>query len=396
MKNKFKLTPSYMLSVIFTLTWLMQSAIVGAEIYRANMYFRMILSAYIVIRAVCLDLKMFKQDQVRFVLLVYCTVMVMATGIATRNMSITIQCLGVALGYLSAFLLWDRHSEIKRMRTFTGFYHCIGILVTINFVTALFKPEGLVMNSDNTAGVFLTGGKFSVLYLNLLFLVLFSVRALYQKDQWYFVKCICISGLASFEMFYIGCTSGIVVNFIFIFASFLHVKKKNAKKFVISMLLFFTVLAYLILYQRIIDKIPILSHFIYEVLGKTISFDGRYRVYSNLGNLMKGHMIFGYGYANDYIFRYLKISNAQNGFLDIWETYGLLGMTTFIVLIISVFYRSIKNSHSVKEIRLIIAVLMVYLFMAVHEIPFNHIFFMSVSVLYSSAYNIKNIISKKK
>lgn len=119
--------------------------------------------------------------------------------------------------------------------------------------------------------------------------------------------------------------------------------------------------------NKLILENPIVKYLVEDVLHRSITFTGRTRIWSFLGEMIWNKPVLGYGYYNiwntdlpgilNVYSKYGKtVKNAHNVFYDLWARIGIIGLMIFIVLIISTFNKAMKTKNQGIVILLIVLV----------------------------------------
>ncbi|MGG4548003.1 O-antigen ligase family protein [Rossellomorea marisflavi] len=162
-----------------------------------------------------------------------------------------------------------------------------------------------------------------------------------------------------------GSSTGIIVLILsIVFTSIIIIisKIKNYKiRLGITTLFSFTMLLLIVFFVKYINLIS-------EIFGKDLTFSGRTYIWAAVLELIKEHLIFGYGYGGFWIngsftLNYVNSNTpwndihqqSHNGFLDVVSNVGIVGLMLIILTIITYLFRVIKmaNHHNLKILSLI-------------------------------------------
>ncbi len=178
---------------------------------------------------------------------------------------------------------------------------------------------------------FLVGSKFNMSYLHLWLVILFP---LVYKDKktthfmlmlWTFV----ISVLDE-------CSTMVVGMIVFYLLFYFHDRIKRViynKIFLIFALVFFA--GILILGSEIL-QLPVVQRILLDVLNETPTLSGRMNIYTRLETLLLVNPFVGVSFDSNYNFSYIATgaANYQNGIIDLYVSFGFIGITLFIILLI--------------------------------------------------------------
>lgn len=180
---------------------------------------------------------------------------------------------------------------------------------------------------------YLVGNKFSVSFLHLALLMLYSIS---RKTIKFDLKFLLISSLSIFISYYVNCATGLIANIIlsvfYVYNEFFEKILKGKKIILINM-------AFSGLFIMLVDLFinsGIVQNIIVNVLHRDITLTGRTIVYSMILKFMKTCPVTGYGYGSSVIIipTILGFSNCQNAFWDLAIQIGLFGILFIILLII--------------------------------------------------------------
>ena len=146
----------------------------------------------------------------------------------------------------------------------------------------------------------------------------------------------------------------------------------------------------LIFCLKYILQLSFVQNIIVNVLHEDISLTGRMELYTLLGPLVLKSGLFGGGFGS-YVAATLAYHgwyNAQNGLAEIILTYGFLGGISFLLLTFVLMYKA-KNKNAA-----LYSAIMVFIVVAIVEIPFNNSFILLLSLLQIQYSNRLNFIDK--
>lgn len=91
----------------------------------------------------------------------------------------------------------------------------------------------------------------------------------------------------------------------------------------------------------------IVQYFVSNVLGRSLTMTGRTPIYDCLEMIISEKPIFGWGYGTDIVERVVGYGNAQNGVADLAVHYGVIGVVSFGLLLVSVLKSTTDRSPCV-------------------------------------------------
>lgn len=137
-------------------------------------------------------------------------------------------------------------------------------------------------------------------------------------------------------------------------------------------------------------KIPFVSDFIVDVLGRSATLTGRLGAYSKFNDTMQGNWLLGYGYGSAYLMsiRFLGCADTQNAILQ-WILQSGVLTSTMLVVLIAVVFRQIKE-YGIEindKIKPLIALLYTYIMLGTVEIVYSLSFFLWIALIFMSVNN---------
>ncbi|MDW2799765.1 hypothetical protein RZO55_19505 [Clostridium boliviensis] len=215
---------------------------------------------------------------------------------------------------------------IKCMYRMNSIY-CILTVVSVALV-------GVENNSNDAAYLF--GNKFISAYLFILLIALYGASHEMRKK----INGVILSVIFIFSILfslYIGCSTA-VVTLVVLFAVYLLPDKMkqqliNGKYVIIALILS----ALIVMWIKEVLKINFVHRIVFDYFGKSYTVMGRLEIYSKyLVNVILDSFWVGHGYSNTIMKDLTGVyANAQNGLLDMFISFGFLGV---IALIFTVYY----------------------------------------------------------
>ena len=397
--KSFTINIASLIPILFCTVWFIQAAYMSPKAFNINIVIRSLFSILLVANLMLYkDLSRLKR-YVPVPVVIYAVSIIASSIMNKLPLSSIFISIGVAFGYLAAFSMFGIRKGVHIENVMDGLYFIIQFFTLLNILNIVIWPEGLWKNATGRAAIYFNGGKFSVFYLYILFMVTVFIRDIKRYGKIYIEKGIALYCIGSFVMLRSKCISGVLgitifsgVIFFYIFHKSTTSKSRKRTWLIPVLLIAFALIIYLVLFARIQENFSWFRYLMYDVLNKELSIDGRYRVYSGILKLMRGHWKWGYGYGNSVIYNSFRIQNAQNGFLEVLLNYGIFGFIIFIWIIIYLFRIFLKNAETRWERGIILSVLTVYLFFGVFEVPFNLYFFITCGMLYHSKWFINHSV----
>lgn len=222
-----------------------------------------------------------------------------------------------------------------------AYYLSVGYLC-INDVF-LLRQMPSVSGKESTDILYLLGNKFAVSYMHFFWLALYYQNNIVKIEQgrlWellFLSAHIVVTALISYA---VECSTAIVgISFMVIF---LYCYKKmpwlyNPWGGLVLLLLFDT---FFLFYEVVLD-IPFIQYLIEDVLHEDLTLTGRTVIYAKMFDLIEDQPWFGYGNGTATFFTqyYVNMPNTQNGLLNDYIDWGIVGVLLFVLL----FYFVVKH-----------------------------------------------------
>lgn len=120
------------------------------------------------------------------------------------------------------------------------------------------------------------------------------------------------------------------------------------------------------------------QYFVSNVLGRSLTMTGRTPIYDSLEMIIGAQPMFGWGYGTDIVERVVGYGNAQNGVADIAVHYGVIGVVSAALLVISVLRPTAKKSPYAFAL---VGVFYAAILTSMAEITFGLTFFLRLALL---------------
>ena len=247
----------------------------------------------------------------------------------------------------------------------------------INAITFI-RP---VMLDEYGMKIYAFGSKFMACYFMIFFTGLFAIVHHEKINNLIYWKALYLSIIVL--DFIVGiitdCSTGIVSSAVFLL--FLFTSKKLydivMSPKVIIILVFASVIIPFIFGQ--ITKLQFVQHLIVDVLGRNINLTRRTVLYDNyILPVINNRIWIGYGYGNRAVFKYSgSYGNSQNGLLEHLVNYGLLGVTSLILLIHRSFSQSMKSMKTFAAALIVCALIVA----GIVEVSYNWFFFYAIALV---------------
>lgn len=254
----------------------------------------------------------------------------------------------------------------------------LGLLIIYISIADAYIITHLSSIIDDSSQFFLVGNKFQVSYLHLMLLAFYFSK--FQKKNIVLIFLLFLSVFISYSVY---CSTGVIGSVLICVLILLQNR--------IGFLLYspyFICIAMIAsgFFVVFVDLILAYSWFqqILELLGENSTLTGRTAIYAQVFDLVYQSPWFGYGNGNGstLVDDYVGFGNTQNGIIENIINWGICGVTSLFILIITLL-ESVQRSHKNWAV---LSLLYVFIAMSLVEITMgiNFIFIMSIYLLVSN------------
>lgn len=244
---------------------------------------------------------------------------------------------------LSLLMLIDLYIHKDFLKTLKTLEFVLTILFLINFITVIIKPDGLyiAIESNGNVGYFLGMRNDTIEYILPLLSVLLLEQFLFNRS----ILRLLFFGATAIMTYIISHSTNALLCVIFLFCYNLIFYKGKPKK--IFNTYYFLMLSFLLSIGIILLGIQDNFEFlITQILGKSLTFSGRTRIWYRSIQYIKLRPLLGYGIEDSYT-KYLHIgatNSCHNYFLDILYYGGIIFLFLFIVFLLFNFHKIRVNT----------------------------------------------------
>ncbi len=306
--------------------------------------------------------------------------------------------------YLNSIGILSEYREYESSAYYLGIYNALTVFMYFSFIAYLNKQgkSGLFVKTFfklflfycllndffalvgfqiNNQG-YIVGNKFNVSYMHLYLAVFYCLKyTLYDKKFsrnkafGYVIFAIVVSIVTHCSTSLVGC----FLLMLFLWLKRTHLPKIFNTKSVVLLTLFSVLFPIMATY---IINIPFISYIIVDVLGEDLSLTGRIGIYESLAGLMTLRPIWGFGPGSGsaLMVYYTDMPNAQNGFVNYYISWGIIGFVTLIVLMITII-KKVEAENVIRHIYPIYAIVMIMIFMSTVEITIGSNFVVLLSFM---------------
>lgn len=267
-----------------------------------------------------------------------------------------------------------------------GLYFLYVSTIVINFIMMLLYPTGISKSSDGLP-LYLLGGKNAI---QIVVLMVIPIVFLYSYKKFNKIKYtqFAIILICILSMYISNSGNGIVLSIIFCVFIFLY-KKLPVIPFKIYLLSYVFIYFSIVIFR--IQNI-FFGSFIENVLNKDLTFTSRTYIWDLILHNIMDFWILGLGKGNSFIQDnfYLNLSEAHNGILEIILSSGILGLFSFLIILVLVQKKlDLYRQHIIS--RVLSFSIFAYLILGLTESVFSKIEFWILLVI---SYNVEKIINQ--
>ena len=369
MKRKFVITKRYLYTWILFIMWFPMPSVIDVYSSWFNIM-KLVICGYTILRGI----NRRKPDYKYSVVWIYFLVLVFST-MRQQNTKNVLLAIVYAIGVLSIFYYFKRTSFFENR---SAFYFIITVYVIANALTVLFTKNGITENAWGQAN-YLIGGKFSVLYLSMIWLATYFYSGKCNNKLKISIAIVLLA-LLSYRT---DCSTGIFCFFI-IWIAFIS---KKLQEFLFRPIVIIGITALLnvllVAYNNFLQS-GVAAYIVQNVLHRNLNLTGRIEIYTYFFALIKQDLFLGKGYNNTLIASSLGYLNAQNGFLDVIAKCGILGLAFFGVILVVAVFESYKSEKKDSILQAIWPIFFAFIIAGLVEISFNMYFFLIVAIMFSA------------
>lgn len=274
-------------------------------------------------------------------------------------------------------------------------YNILFLYLLLNDVL-LLQQIPAVSGLESPYVVYLLGNKFVVAYLHIFLAVLYYQKLL-QNQQcknkgkiFLFYFHLLVAFIISYL---VECSTAIIGIFVlFVFKTFY--KKLYFLFSPLGAILLVICFSSFFLFYEYILSLPIVQTFIVDILHEDLTLTGRTFIYANMLDIMQDEPWLGYGNGSASIFTnyYINMPNTQNGLLNDYIDWGIIGCICFLFLISVVIKQSDKTS---KKINPFVCLIYMYIVLSSIEITLGLLFLsiLPFCIFRNNKFNNRNFYS---
>lgn len=207
------------------------------------------------------------------------------------------------------------------------------------------------------AEYYLLGNKFQVSYTHLFMIGFYAIS--YTDYHKISIKVILLAVFTIAVARFTECSTMVVggVLFIVLYVSWNRLQFLLQKE--ITVFIVILVACFLLLVNSALLTIPEIQHIIVDVLNEDLSLTGRMDAYIKIVPMLSNHWLLGFGLDKNMSvsFSNLGIANAQNGLIDSVVSFGIVGTSLMLMMLMSAIKLGKNRSH--KTFFIIIYILII-------------------------------------
>lgn len=265
---------------------------------------------------------------------------------------------------LELFVLMLIFAEKGQSAAVVNFIYCYVLALVVLTDAILFT--GLIQFGTERHPYYLTGTKFTVVYMHLNLVALWLVQqwrknGIKRIKKWLIWSAAIILVLVSIR---VNCMSGVLGSCFFaILLVWMITDKKMGRllttpAFFVLCVLTCTLIVFVI---GFFVNIPFVKSFIEDVLNRSTTLTGRLEIYLNYVDAMQNNWLLGYGYGSGNIMaeRFFRLANAQNAVLQ-WILQGGLAVAIPMIALFAMVIHQVNQNGKRRTLLLRPAVALVY------------------------------------
>jgi len=224
----------------------------------------------------------------------------------------------------------------------------MSICIYLNFLFTLLNPSGIWVSSREQS-YFLLGGNYNQMGRTIIPAIAITgyYRIRYHKMHVNFIALIICSILSLLSVGSKTSLVGITLLLAFYFIKSYRLRKWLLIVFLIVYILFQTLAVF---QQADFSENEYIVYFVENILHKDLTFTNRTTVWMKSLLLINDSPIIGYGYQTDMWYKaQLQVTTAHNIILGQLLTGGFVGLTLFIISIITAIRQYLKNSFPAMQ-----------------------------------------------
>lgn len=280
-----------------------------------------------------------------------------------------------ALTFYDIYTFFEYCSFKKTLKNALKTLYSINVIYCALTVISVLM-NGTMNNSNEIAYMF--GNKFTSTYLFILLVALNgATHNIEQKRNK--VKFYILATLSVVFSLYVGCATATVSIVLIMLLTILpeRIKELLVDGKVIVIIMIFTAL--IVFVFETVLKIEFVNDIVAGFFNKSYTITGRIEIYNHyLKDIIMNKFWFGYGYNNGRMMQLTGVfANAQNGLLEQFVNYGLLGTGALLFTV----YYCYKNTMKTTTVFYISIVIYGMVFASVVEVSINWFFLLGICLV---------------
>lgn len=268
---------------------------------------------------------------------------------------------------------WYIESVIERGMLHIGinyFFRIVFIICLLSDIVMIVAPYRISHSWGEFSYYYLIGNKFDISYLHIILLFLYTLKnwmfygKIYKNKKNFIVLMI----IALAVSIYTECATAIVGLLVFLVVLLVDIFKPKG---MLCSIIYLGLCNILLIVNYSIINTSVIRYVIENILHESVELTGRQGIYLKYLKIFTINPIFGAGLDNNYALsmEFTGAADMQNGMLDIYLSYGIVGAILFIILYCLTIY-SIQKLNS-KISQSFFAIIIMFVTLSAIEITFR-------------------------
>ena len=304
-------------------------------------------------------------------LLIMCSAII--SGWINRNGSAQSYTVGLTFAVQIFLATWYIESIIERGMLHVAinyFFKIVLFICLLSDIVMILAPYRITHTRGAFSYYYLVGSKFDISYLHIILLFIYVARNLLFYGSIYKNKreFIVLTAIAFMVAIYTACATAIVGLVIFMSVLMLEIL---SPKGVLCSAGYLGLCNVILIVNYSVINLPVIKYVIENILHESVELTGRQGIYLNYLKVFTIDPFFGAGLDNNYSLSmaFAGAADMQNGLLDIYLSYGIVGALLFILLY-CLAINAIKKLNS-SMARPFFAIIIMFVTLSAIEITFR-------------------------
>lgn len=320
-------------------------------------------------------------------------VLYLISSVINKNYTTLINSLKTTMAIISLSALTDMELKINAKKMITALCVVMSIISIVCIITMLkYYPNGMYCDNLNDCNYYFLGqdnGSFFDIFPSVIFVIILSLIKHNKISKFSFVYTLFIF----YGFYYVNSVSSYIIMLLLIIYMLTYKSKIWEKILTPKNITLITTILFVVVVVIGIANIPILSKFVTERLGKSVTLTGRTGLWSKGIEYIKKSPLYGYGFEDGILLKQkFGISHLHNFILQILYNGGIISLITFLYMNYICLQKIRKYEKTYIGRTLIISLLFIYILSMFDY--YNYKIF--IYVIYIFIFNVEYIINSSK